>query len=150
MLIRQCRGNATPTRGHSAATCNRVTSGAAALEWTVSFIVVFYFLTLVADLWPAGKSSPRYMRRLARWQERNGDGDNFTGRRAFDEYPDRWQGSAAEREERMRQEMHARNLGMAAPTYPATNGGYAQSQMQGYESGRPSEAGSHAPMMRQV
>ncbi|WWC60534.1 uncharacterized protein I303_103108 [Kwoniella dejecticola CBS 10117] len=88
-----CGGNATPYKSHTAATCNRVTSAAAALEWTVSFILVFYFLTIAADLWPAGKSSPRYMRRLAKWQVRhdhfNGLEKDFTGRRAFDVYPER-------------------------------------------------------------
>ncbi|ORY24888.1 Frag1/DRAM/Sfk1 family-domain-containing protein [Naematelia encephala] len=103
-----CGGNSTATRGHSAQTCNRITSAAAALEWTVAFILVFYFFTLVADLWPAGKSSERYMRRLAKWQEKNGEGDDFTGRRAFDQYPERWQGRADE----MRQTMWERNTGI--------------------------------------
>lgn len=30
------------------------------------------------------------MRRLARWQEKHGEGDDFTGRRAFAEKPERW------------------------------------------------------------
>ncbi|ORX35398.1 Frag1/DRAM/Sfk1 family-domain-containing protein [Kockovaella imperatae] len=93
-----CDGNSVAVKGHSAAKCNRVTSAAAALEWTVAFILVFYFFTLAADLWPAGKSSPRYMRRLAKWQEKHGEGDDFTGRRAFSEYPERWQGAAANEE----------------------------------------------------
>lgn len=73
---------------------NRVGSGAAGLEWAVAFILVFYFFTLVADLWPAGKSSPRYMRRLARWQEKHDPHSehDFTGRHAFSEYPEAWQG----------------------------------------------------------
>nr|ODN93252.1 hypothetical protein L203_00523 [Cryptococcus depauperatus CBS 7841] len=89
-----CRGDSTSTRGHSASTCNRITSVAAALEWTVAFLLTFYFLTLAADLWPAGKSSPRYMRRLAKWQEKHGEGHDFTGRKAFGLYPERWQDGA--------------------------------------------------------
>lgn len=123
-----CAGNATAYKGHSTQTCNTITSTAAALEWTVSFILTFYFLTIVADLWPAGKSSPRYMRRLAKWQERHGEGHDFTGRKAFGEYPERWQ----EREQVMRQDMLARNRGVDVN-----------------DSARPSAA-SDAPMMRQV
>jgi hypothetical protein len=89
----QCGGDATATGSRSAEQCNRITSAAGALEWAVAFILVFYFLTLVLDLWPAGKSSPRYMRRLARWQEKHGQGHDFTGRGAFDEYPERWVGN---------------------------------------------------------
>lgn len=73
------------------------------MEWTVAFILVFYFFTLVLDLWPAGKSSPRYMRRLAKWQAAHGEGQDFTGRHAFNEYPERWQGDAMAREEEMQQ-----------------------------------------------
>ncbi|OCF32767.1 hypothetical protein I317_03728 [Kwoniella heveanensis CBS 569] len=121
-----CSGNSTPTKGHSAEQCNRITSVAGAFEWTVAFILTFYFLTIAADLWPAGKSSPRYMRRLAKWQERHSEGHDFTGRGAFDAYPERWQ----DREEMMRRDMLERNLGRAAE-------------------GRMSE-NSQAPMMRQM
>ena len=96
-------------------------------------MLVFYFFTLIADLWPAGKSSSRYMRRLARWQEKNEPqlaptvatanghpitmsgtgfgGDDFTGRGAFAEHPDRWM-TAEQRAEAMEREMKARNQGM--------------------------------------
>lgn len=89
--------------------CNSVTSAAAGLEWAVSFILTFHFLTIILDLWPAGKSSPRYMRRLARWQERHGQGDDFTGRGAFQEFPERWQGRADD----MQQASWNRNAGTA-------------------------------------
>lgn len=102
-----CGGDATASKGRSAEECNRVTSVAAAFEWSVAFILVFFFFTLVADLWPAGKSSPRYMRRLARWQESHGEGDDFTGRRAFDEHPERWQ----DRYQGMKRAMWERNTG---------------------------------------
>jgi len=94
------------------------------------------------------------MRRLAKWQEKNGEGHDFTGRGAFDAYPERWQGdamaneearqagaipgqgvagqpivSAAVLEERMRREMWERNNGLE---------------------GRSSMASSQAPMMRQT
>lgn len=59
-------------RKHTAAQCERITSGAAAMEWTIAFILFFYFLTLVADLWGAAKSSPRYIRSLERWEQKNG------------------------------------------------------------------------------
>lgn len=42
------------------------------MEWTIAFILFFYFLTLVADLWGAAKSSPRYIRSLERWEQKNG------------------------------------------------------------------------------
>lgn len=42
------------------------------------------------------------MRRLAKWQAANGEGQDFTGRHAFNEYPERWQGDAMAAEE-MRQ-----------------------------------------------
>jgi hypothetical protein len=85
------------------------------------------------------------MRRLAKWQEKNGEGHDFTGRGAFDQYPERWQGDAMAREEaaqeggvipgqgvveeRMRREMWERNNGLE---------------------GRSSMASSQAPMMRQT
>ena len=129
-----CDGSATAHNDRSAATCNRITSVSAAMEWAVALVLVFYFFTLAADLWPAGKSSSRYMRRLAKWQEKHGEGDDFTGRRAFGMYPERWEGNGAgpasgngpsmvqttagggagwrAREAVMRQEMHNRNEGI--------------------------------------
>lgn len=106
-----CGGEVFATSKHTAEECQKITAAAGALEWTVAFILFFYFLTLVADLWPAGKSSPRYMRRLARWQEKHGEGDDFTGRRAFDMYPERWETGAQMREEQLRRDMIARNTG---------------------------------------
>ncbi|EIW72868.1 hypothetical protein TREMEDRAFT_25124 [Tremella mesenterica DSM 1558] len=117
-----CHGKSTPIKGHTSQQCNRVSSASAALEWAIAFILFFYFLTLAADLWPAGKSSPRYMRRLARWQESRGEGHDFTGRRAFGIHPERWQSRA----QRWIKEMTARNQGSKA------------------------ETASEAPMMRQV
>lgn len=126
----QCGGDSEATSSRSAEQCSTITGAAGALEWTVAFILVFYLLTLVLDLWPAGKSSPRYMRRLAKWQAKHGEGQDFTGRRAFDEYPERWQPGAVEGqqemqqqggneitsaailEERMKREMWERNHGM--------------------------------------
>lgn len=122
-----CHGSSLPRKKHSAQTCNRVTSGAAAMEWAIAFILVFFFLTLVADLWPAGKSSPRYMRQLARWQEKHEPGvaHEFTGRRAFAAHPERWEndGDAAldpaeARAEEMHAAMKARNQGVD-PTAPS-------------------------------
>lgn len=75
------------------------------MEWTIAFILVFFFLSLVADLWPAGKSSPRYMSRLAAWQERHepaGLKHDFTGRRAFrdPEALQRWHTAESQQGER--------------------------------------------------
>lgn len=71
------------------------------MEWTIAFILVFFYATIIADLWPAGKSSPRYMAALARWQERNEPGalkNDFTGRRAFNDEAalERWHTAEAE------------------------------------------------------
>ncbi|KAK8865681.1 hypothetical protein IAR55_000826 [Kwoniella newhampshirensis] len=146
-----CGGNSTPYKSHSAETCNKITSAAASLEWAVAFILVFYFLTLCADLWPAGKSSPRYMRRLAKWQERHEPSSvehDFTGRRAFGVYPERWE----DREETMRREMRDRNLGITTGTTGTTGVTGPRSGLGGeneYEQGRMSGS-SQIPMMRQV
>lgn len=40
------------------------------MEWTIAFILVFYFLSLTGDLWGSGKSSPRYLKRVAQWEAR--------------------------------------------------------------------------------
>lgn len=160
---KQCGGNATASKGHSAATCNRISSVAAALEWAVSFIVVFYFLTLAADLWPAGKSSPRYIRRLARWQVAHGEGHNATGRPPLQDYY-KQQGrdeAVANREQQMRTAMWERNAGVPATQgYPTSAwagnddasdyNGQTWGHQNGYiAEGRDSTA-SGAPMMRQV
>nr|ODN91279.1 hypothetical protein L203_01484 [Cryptococcus depauperatus CBS 7841] len=50
-----CDGAATATNGHTASQCNRMSSIAADLEWTIAYGLNLYFLTLAADLWPAGK-----------------------------------------------------------------------------------------------
>ncbi|WWC68425.1 uncharacterized protein I206_102352 [Kwoniella pini CBS 10737] len=175
-----CGGNSTPYKSHTAETCNKVTSAAAALEWTVAFILVFYFLTIAADLWPAGKSSPRYMRRLAKWQAKhdnfNGLEKDFTGRRAFNETSQvggnlTWQ----QREINLRQDMLNRNLGRDVT--PQSNSdefigngigngngnvntnGYTQNQLDtpitarssvGGETDGRYSMGSQTPMMRQV
>jgi len=113
-----CGGSADAEKGRTAQQCNRITSTSAALEWTVAFILVFYFLTLAADLWPAGRSSNLYMRQLAKWQEKHGEGDDFTGRRAFGEYPDRWR----DREWVLRREEYDRNNAIDPATDPALAG----------------------------
>jgi phage FluMu gp28-like protein len=48
------------------------------------------------------------MRRLAKWQERHGDGDDFTGRGAFEQYPERWQ----DRAQQMQNASYERNTGV--------------------------------------
>ncbi|KAL1407847.1 hypothetical protein Q8F55_007283 [Vanrija albida] len=116
-----CHGSSHARKNKSADQCNKITSGAAAVEWAIAFILFFFFLTLVADLWPAGKSSPRYMRRLARWQEKHepGAGEHtFTGRGAFAAHPERWENSAEARAQEMEAAMKARNQGID-PTAPS-------------------------------
>lgn len=91
------------------------------MEWTIAFILTFFYLSIAADLWPAGKSSPRYMRRLARWQEKHEPANlqhDFTGRKAFAEHPENWQ----ERAEQMKQESVARNQGLQVPIVAHTPG----------------------------
>lgn len=158
------------TSKHTAAQCEKITSAAGALEWTVAFILVFYFLTLMLDLWPAGKSSPRYMRRLARWQEKNGEGHDFTGRGAFGEYPERWVGNGNGQAIAATAPVagvgagagagygHGYGVQSATPTaaeleermrremWERNNGLEGHGQVQG----RDSIASSQAPMMRQV
>lgn len=34
----------------------------------MAFIFAAYLFTLVLDLWPSGKSSPRYLRRVEQWE----------------------------------------------------------------------------------
>jgi len=57
-----CTGDADTSR------CNRITSAAAVCEWAIAFILWFYFLTFILDLWPAAKTSPRYLRRIEKKQ----------------------------------------------------------------------------------
>ena len=132
-----CGGDPYATSKYTEGQCDRITSSAAALEWAVAFILVIYFFTLAADLWPAGKSSPRYMRRLARWQEGHVEGDDFTGRKAFGRYPDRWQTRA----QMMQGDMIRRNEGVSPQAQPGM-GGYGDTPRD--------SLGSQAPMMRQV
>ncbi|TIA94969.1 hypothetical protein E3P96_03960 [Wallemia ichthyophaga] len=48
--------------------CYDITSAAASFEWITAFWVVFYFITLGLDLWPAAKTSPRFLRKAAAWE----------------------------------------------------------------------------------
>ena len=187
-LTYKCGGDPFAHGSRSAQQCDRISSACAALEWTIAFVLVFYFATLIADLWPAGKSSSRYMRRLARWQEKNQPelaptvatanghpvfmGDDFTGRGAFGEHPDRWM-TAEQRAEAMEREMKARNQGMRlageqenvgnrymgnGPAVPAQNvagqHGYNDGQLAPVSYPATAEAtprhseASYAPMMR--
>ncbi len=89
------------------------------------------------DLWPAGKSSPRYMRRLAKWQEKHAPHQehDFTGRRAFG-----FEGS-----EGVWRGEDGHTLPLDAPV---RNGGVVYDNS---ETGRPSTTqNSEAGLMRQV
>jgi len=125
--------------------CNRTANVAAGFEWTTAFLLVFYFFTLVADLWPAGKSSPRYMRRLARWQEKHAPPHaehDFTGRRVFNMEGSEqiWRGPDG----------HALDPNAPVPNDPVVYGRGGHSII-GTESGRPSIAqNSETGLMRQV
>jgi len=59
-LYAVCHGNGG---NEATARCDKITSAAAVCEWTVSFLLAIYFATFVLDLWPAAKTSPRYLRR---------------------------------------------------------------------------------------
>ena len=62
-----CRGDIN-SRDHPERPCYNITSAAASFEWITAFMVVFYFLTLALDLWPAAKTSPRFLRKAAAWE----------------------------------------------------------------------------------
>ncbi|WRT69416.1 uncharacterized protein IL334_006402 [Kwoniella shivajii] len=63
-----CKGKAVPVDGHTFEQCDRSTSAAAVLEWTIAFGLNLYFMTLVADLWPSAKSSPRYLEAVRKYE----------------------------------------------------------------------------------
>ncbi|TIB74098.1 hypothetical protein E3Q23_02760 [Wallemia mellicola] len=63
-----CQGDIHPA-DHPDRDCYNITSAAASFEWATAFLVVFYFLTLSLDLWPAAKTSPRFLRKMAKWEE---------------------------------------------------------------------------------
>jgi hypothetical protein len=141
-----CGGDILATSRYSAAQCGTITSACAALEWTIAFLLTLYFATLIADLWPAGKSSPRYMRRLARWQEKNGEGDDFTGRGAFEEHPENWM-TADQRAETMQREMEARNRGLAVDHHHHAQGNNHMGNGPVIDSTPRMSEASTAPMM---
>ncbi|GHJ88178.1 hypothetical protein NliqN6_4580 [Naganishia liquefaciens] len=146
ILYAICSGDAYTSR------CNRVTSGAAAMEWAVAFTLIFYWLSLVMDLWPSGKTSPRYLRRLARWQEKNDPAaleHDFSGRNAFAEQPQAWQDPRTGQALPENAPVHWNNPLPNAPGYPS---GFDQRfNGDGVASGRPStQYGSETGLMRQV
>lgn len=66
-------GKKYPIESDDAATSakgNRLTSVAAVFEWAIALVFDAYLFSLVLDLWPASKTSPRYLRRLAKWEGR--------------------------------------------------------------------------------
>lgn len=67
-----CHGNNAPRGNRTAHQCDLVSSAAAGLEWSIAFILFFYFLTLAGDMWPSSKYSKRYQRRLTQWREKQG------------------------------------------------------------------------------
>ncbi|CDZ96879.1 Frag1/DRAM/Sfk1 [Phaffia rhodozyma] len=70
VLYSICSGGVDYSASPSAITrCNRITGAAAICEWTVALIFDAYLFTLLLDLWPASKTSPRYLRRLERWEQ---------------------------------------------------------------------------------
>lgn len=67
-----CRGDNKARGKRTRHQCDLISSAAAALEWTIAFILFFYFLTLAGDMWPSSKYSRRYQRRLTAWREKQG------------------------------------------------------------------------------
>jgi hypothetical protein len=97
------------------------------------------------------------MRRLAKWQEKNGEGHDFTGRGAFEQYPERWQGDAMAREEAAQEGGVIPGQGVVGGQGPIVSAAVLEERMRremwernnGLE-GRSSMASSQAPMMRQT
>ncbi|KAK6908999.1 hypothetical protein L486_01350 [Kwoniella mangroviensis CBS 10435] len=59
-----CRGNPTSEDGeYTPEQCEKYSSTAAIMEWSIAFSLNLYFITLVIDLWPSRKTSSRYIRR---------------------------------------------------------------------------------------
>ncbi|EPQ31828.1 uncharacterized protein PFL1_00027 [Pseudozyma flocculosa PF-1] len=50
-----CKGNAYPGDQR----CDRVVSAAAVCEWSIAFILAFFYLTYVVDLWPAHRRAQK-------------------------------------------------------------------------------------------
>jgi hypothetical protein len=142
------------------------------MEWAVSFTLIFYWLSLVMDreslawiknkvsrtdipsfsVWPAGKSSPRYMRRLARWQEKNDPAaleHDFSGRNAFNENPNAWQDSRTGQALPVNAPVSANADGNPYPNAPGFGGHRFAGVADGLQSGRPStQYGSEAGLVR--
>jgi len=76
-----CRGKAPPNTARQQ--CSQITSAAAGLEWTDAFMVFVFFCSLVLDLWPAAKTSPRYLRRHPEAQHGYNDNKPLTTTDAF-------------------------------------------------------------------
>lgn len=106
-------------------------------------------------VWPSGKTSPRYLRRLAKWQEKHDPAavaHDFTGREAFATDPAAWKdpktGNALPVDAPIAPFGGAGgNQYPDAPGYPS---GYEQRMMaDGGRSGRPStQYGSEAGLVR--
>ncbi|KAJ9110632.1 hypothetical protein QFC19_001461 [Naganishia cerealis] len=140
-LYAVCSGKASTAR------CNRVTSGAAAMEWAVAFTLIFYWLSLVMD---------------PRWQEKNDPSNlahDFTGREAFSAHPEAWKdpktGNAMSPATAGTSDARVVPVdgGNAYPDAPGYPSGYEQRMTveNGGRSGRPStQYGSEAGLMRQV
>ncbi|WVR08327.1 hypothetical protein IAU60_005380 [Kwoniella sp. DSM 27419] len=70
LMYSYCDGkNAKADGSHTMIQCNDHTSVAAVLEWTIAFGLNGYFLTLVADLWPAAKSNKRHQAAMKRLEQ---------------------------------------------------------------------------------
>ncbi len=106
------------------------------------------------------------MRRLAKWQAKHGEGEDFTGRGAFAAYPNRWDGERA-----MKLKSKQRNAGLLPEAYNIAGDMYERNgegehpaemmrrEMYQRNEGGPtninrvseaSQADSQVPMMRQV
>ncbi|KAK8849412.1 hypothetical protein IAR55_004744 [Kwoniella newhampshirensis] len=70
-LYAYCDGSTAPIHGHTYSQCDKMTSNASYLEWTIAFGLNAYFFTLAMDLWPSGKSSPRYLAKVQQWERMN-------------------------------------------------------------------------------
>ncbi|WVW86612.1 hypothetical protein I302_108665 [Kwoniella bestiolae CBS 10118] len=57
-----CNGNPTSEDNeYTPEQCERYSSTAAIMEWSIAFSLNLYFITLVIDLWPSRRTSKRYV-----------------------------------------------------------------------------------------
>ncbi|OAV92042.1 hypothetical protein PTTG_05177 [Puccinia triticina 1-1 BBBD Race 1] len=78
-LYMTCGGKSTTWRG------NLLLSASAICEWSVAFLLTFYFLTFTLDFWPAAKTSSRFKGQIeSRFLQESKNSDNFDTKLALE------------------------------------------------------------------